>query len=457
MPRVRPRELVSVQKREDIRFLTVVSSLSRGGTERAARNYALGYRRAGYPSAILAYNGGGPRRAQLEEAGVTVFEGGPDGDGTRSAVAEAGAWNPDVVHLNRPGEADEHSAGVLRALIHPRMRVFETNVFAYADRSADRVTIDLHLHLSRWCLWKWTQSIKGLAPNSPGIVVPYSVDCGAFSAVAPGERSSIRRDFGIPQDAIVFGRVGQPSISKWSPIPIRAFEAVARELPNAWMAVCGLPDQLRSMVSHLPAEARSRVVELPITNSDAELRRYYGLMDVFVHASEKGESFGMVLCEAMLSGLPVITLNTPLRDNSQIEVVRHRKEGIVVENPQQTIEAMLTCVRDQGKYESMKQAAPLWVWESFDIPVVTRRLLTIAPISLAATSSEELKHRLAEIPGMAFTATPGYFRTLLASAGIAPSFKQDMLISLVNRPIGRRAIGFARSTQALARRIAKHR
>jgi hypothetical protein len=83
--------------------------------------------------------------------------------------------------------------------------------------------------------------------------------------------------------------------------------------------------------------------------------------------------------------------------------------------------------------------------------------LTIAPVSLGATSSEELIGRLAEIPGMVAPASPGYYRTLLASAGIAPSFKQDMLISLVNRPIGRRAIGFARSTQALARRIAKHR
>ena len=74
MPRVTPRELISVKKEKDIRFLTVVSSLTRGGTERAAMNYALGYQRAGYPSAILAYNGGGPRRAQLEEAGVTPVE-----------------------------------------------------------------------------------------------------------------------------------------------------------------------------------------------------------------------------------------------------------------------------------------------------------------------------------------------------------------------------------------------
>lgn len=102
---------------------------------------------------------------------------------------------------------------------------------------------------------------------------------------------------------------------------IFAFQAVAQAEPRAWLAVCGLPESLQAMVSKLPEAIRSRIIELPMTDSDEELSRYYGLMDVFVHVSEKGESFGMVLCEAMLSGAPVTTLSTPLRDNSQIEVV----------------------------------------------------------------------------------------------------------------------------------------
>jgi glycosyltransferase involved in cell wall biosynthesis len=335
------------------------------------------------------------------------------------------------------------------------MRVFETNVFGYADRSADRVMIDLHLHLSRWCLWQWTQSVRGLAPNSPGIVVPYSVDCGAFSAVAPEEKPAIRRDFGIPPDAFVFGRVGQPMMGKWSPILIQAFNGVAQQLPNAWLAVCGMPEELRSMVNQLPAETRSRVAELPMTNSDAELRRYYGLMDVFVHAAIKGESFGLVLCEALLADLPVITLSTPFRDNSQIEVVRHGKEGIVVRNLQQLIEAMLTCKQDDARYKSLQQAASRWVWESFDISVVSRRLLSLASICLAATSSEELVRGLAAIPGMVSAAEPGYFRTLLASAGIAPSFAENMITSVINRPTTRELIRFVRSAQSIVRRPAK--
>ena len=455
MPRVQPRELVSVVKSGEIRFLTVVSTLTRGGTERAAMNYALGYRRAGYPSAVLAYNGGGPRRAQLEAEGVVVFEGGPDEASTSRAVKEARAWNPDIVHLNRPGETDPGSAAVLKALIHPRLRVFETNVFSRADQSHDRTMIDLHLHLSRWCLWKWTLAASSLRMKSPGIVVPYSVDCDAFHPTSSDERRSIRQTFGIPENAVVYGRVGQPMDGKWSPTLIRAFESVAKELPNAWLAVCGMTDRLKTMVRDLPEAIRARVLELQITNSDAELRRYYALMDIFVHSSEKGESFGLVLCEAMLSGLPVITLSTPLRDNSQIEVVQHNQAGIVVQTEAQMIRAMLRLHEDTAFYESARRQAPVSVRSRYSISVVSQKLLAIAPIALAATSSQDLTRRLAGLPGIVEAVSAATYRDLLRSVEIRQSWRDSLMTSLVNRPIGRRAIGLVRSTTARIRHVAR--
>jgi glycosyltransferase involved in cell wall biosynthesis len=446
MPRPKPRELVSVTKSADIRFLTVVSTLTRGGTERAAMNYALGYRRAGYPSAVLAYNGGGPRRSQLEDEGVLVFEGGPDEAGTQRAVDEARAWNSDIVHLNRPGEADSVSGTVLKALVHPRLRVFETNVFSRADQSQARVLIDLHLHLSRWCLWKWTQAARGLNPKSPSIVVPYSVDCNAFIPVPADERPSIRKSFGVPEGAVVYGRVGQPLEGKWSPILIHAFKAVAERVPNARLAVCGLPERLKAMVADLPPAIRARALELPITNDDAELRRYYALMDIFVHSSEKGESFGLVLCEAMLSGLPVITMSTPLRDNSQIEVVPHNEAGIVVQSLPEMIEAMLRLQEDSAFYESARRRAPVWVRNSYDISIVSRKLLDIAPVALAATSSQDLMQRLASLPGTIESVSAGKYRDLLSSVEIKQSWRDSLLTSLVNRPGSRRAIAVVRSS-----------
>lgn len=287
MPDLAVRKLIPVEKDTGIRFLTLVSSLTRGGTERAAVNYALGYHRAGFPSAVFAYYGGGPREALLRAEGIPVFLGSNDQAEFARATDEARVWAPDILHLHRRGLADSPPAETLRGLIHPRLRVFETNVFGYVDASADRVMIHLHLQLSRWCLWKWTQSIKGLEPRSPSVVVPYAVDTPSFTPATAEERSASRGEFGIPEDAFVFGRVGQASPPKWSPVLIAAFDAVSKVKPNAWLAVCGMPYSLNEKSSRLPENIRSRIVELPITDSDVELRRYYSLMDTFVHVCQK--------------------------------------------------------------------------------------------------------------------------------------------------------------------------
>jgi hypothetical protein len=226
---------------------------------------------------------------------------------------------------------------------------------------------------------------------------------------------------------------------------VHAFAAVAKQLPHVWLAVCGMPDEMKQMVKAFPEEIRARVVELPITNSDTELHRYYGLMDVFVHAADKGESFGLVLCEAMLSGLPVITLCTPLRDNSQIEVVPPGKAGIIVSGQEQMTAAMLRLARNAGEYEQMRANALSCVQERFDIPVVNRQLVKIASIALAANSQEELKRGLSQFPGLISSSTPDEFRQLLAEAGIRQSFRDDLLTAWINRPSSRQLIRLTRT------------
>ena len=451
MPDVRPRDLIPVDKSRDIRFLTILSSLGRGGTERAAVNYALGYRRAGFPSAVYAYGTGGVRVAQLQAEDIPVFLGSEDPAIAARALAEAKAWSPDILHLNRPGIADARSSAAVHALTHPRLRVFETNVFAYVDPSPDRVMIDLHLHLSRWCLWKWTQSAKDVSPRSPAVVVPYSVDASSFNPPTAEQKAANREAFGIPSDAFVFGRIGQPLVSKWSEDLISAFETVAKSESRAWLAVCGLPAALRAMVAKLPAGIRSRVVELPVTDSDMQLHRYYSVVDVFAHISQKGESFGMVLCEAMLSGIPVITMSTPLRDNSQIEVVPNGKAGIVVQNLQQLTKAMIDIQKDETAMQTMRNQARQAVTNRFDVPVVSRLLVKLATIALASNSNQDLVRCLSEDSEVVSSAPASLYKDLLRSAGLQPSLSERILTPLVNQPISRHAIDFARAVQSRLR------
>lgn len=435
------------------RFLTIISTLTRGGTERAAVNYALGYKEQGFPSAVLAYAGAGPRLAVLQEAGVEVFVGGTDDSARRAAIEQARAWAPDIIHIHRPGIPDPLPASIVRSLSTPSLRVLETNVFGYVDDSPDRELFDVHLQLSRWCMWKWRQGSKSLQPPSFSVVVPYSVNVDSFKPLSKDERAVVRQGLGLPPDAVAFGRIGQPIYGKWSPWIIDSFAEVAAQQPNAWLAVVGLPEELQAAAKRLPEETRSRILQLPMADTDDELARRYAAMDVFVHVSQKGESFGMVLCEAMLMEMPVITASTPFRDNSQVEVVRDHVTGLVVDSRSKLTSAMLSLAGDSELRARLGQQGPGWVRENYAIQQVSPRLVELAQVALAAGSREEMVLEITKMPGYKTSVMNDTPQAILQDAGLTQSAITSMLAATVNTRASRMAIGWARSLASIRRRI----
>ncbi len=310
-----------------MRVLTVVNNLGPGGTQRVAQNFTLGYQRLGHDVAVLAYGKGGPREDALRGAGVPVIVGGGDESSRHAATDEAARWRPEVIHIHRPGIADSRTADLLRHLksaVDGRPVVLETNIFARPDYSADRQLIDVHLLLTQWCLWKWRRWTRGQQPVPIGVVIPNMIEPGAFYPEQEGQGMAFRDEFGIPREAFVFGRIGQPNLANWSPEIFRPFQKIASENPNAWLLLVGMPEGLRSQLERLPPEIKRRVVTVSFLHGDDRLRACYWAMDVMLHAATCGESFGLVLIEAILCGRPVITMSRPRRGNSQIEIVGHQ-------------------------------------------------------------------------------------------------------------------------------------
>jgi glycosyltransferase involved in cell wall biosynthesis len=296
-------------------------------------------------------------------------------------------------------------------------------------------------------LKKWVNGSRGLKDRAAGVVIPYSVDCTSFAPSSEEQKLSFRSELGIPVDAFVYGRVGQPVEVKWSPLLLRSFCEVAERYADAHLVLVGLPPELQRQFKLLPEKVRARVHQLPIVNTDVELQRYYGTMDVFVHAADKGESFGMVLCEAMLCGLPVITLSRPLRDNSQIEVVRNGEAGIVVSDQCGFTAAMNALHEDATLRENISRHAPEHVRRNYDIPVVASALVELARLALSASSSADLNARTARDPRYISTSGAEDYRTMLHSAGVSSSATDALLLSAVNRPLARKAIRLARLAQ----------
>jgi glycosyltransferase involved in cell wall biosynthesis len=370
-----------------VRILNVVAGMGVGGTERAAQNLSLGLKALGAEVAALAHAERGPRERAYRDAGIQVF-----GPGEAGAAA---AWQADVVHVHRAGYANARETALLGALKGPRVKLVETNVFARFDAGEGGRLIDAHCLLSRWCAWKWSAWGGAAARAKRMHVLPNPVDAARMARAPDAARSAVRARLGVPPERFLFGRVGQPHAAKWSPRMLAAFAEVVARGRDVGLLMVGAPPEIAAAAGRLPAGARERVVSLPVTDCDRRLAELLTTMDGFLHIARIGESFGMVLCEAMLCGVPVVTLSTPLKDNSQLEVVRHGVGGLVALDPAAVPEAMLALMDDAGLRARVRAEGAGWVRDRFGVERVSREAMAIYEGLLAGEPVE----RAAPEPG----------------------------------------------------------
>jgi glycosyltransferase involved in cell wall biosynthesis len=432
-----------------MRILTIAPDLQAGGLQRVARNFAIGYRRFGVESAYFAYRGGGSFAQQLIEADVEVFTGARDEIGQRSALKLALDWRPDVIHIHRDGFGDSRLSAMLLAAKASTRRgtaapvgIVETNVFGRVDYSSARGCIDVHYLISRWCLWKWQRWSRILSPRPIGIVMPNLVMHTEFSHRPPDVRQAFRQAHGIPADALVFGRVGSLFTPKWSPIIFEAFSAYAATHDRAWLLLVGMPAAFRPALMALPDRIRRRVVVLDFMHDDGALGDIYGSMDVFLHAARIGESFGMVLAEALLCGVPVITLSTPDKDNSQIEVVGHETGGLVVADIAGMLEAMGR-LEDPGLRQRYAGQGASEIVKRFSAESLIPSAIDIAQLVSEGLSPPQLRRRLLARPQLCTHVSAEDIAALMRGRIGEHSLKTLTLMNLVSNPYFYRAYRLA--------------
>jgi glycosyltransferase involved in cell wall biosynthesis len=110
------------------------------------------------------------------------------------------------------------------------------------------------------------------------------------------------REVGIPADAPLVVAIGRLIEQKDHATLLRAFGEVNRRQPDARLAVLGwgvLEGRLRALVAELGLEQSVSIL------GRVEPRDWLARADVFAHTS-RWEGFGIVLLEAMLSGLPIV-------------------------------------------------------------------------------------------------------------------------------------------------------
>lgn len=302
-----------------MKILTVVYSLAKGGTQRAAVNFAVAYDELGHDSRLLFTMESGCRAEYLSCSGIMIYDVSKEHD-----MEALRAWKPDVIHIH------SHSlpfdcVSQLKHKLRP-CEIWETNVFSWPSQWED--LIDKTFQLSEWCQYLY---IKRGGNRLKSHVVPYPVNIRPFSRDSSALIEDFRASLGFNNDSIILGRVGQAYDGKWSSHLISIFEEVSRTRQNAFLLLVDPPARIRERAAASPFSESIRIIG-PIED-DSMLKTIYSSIDIFAHIAEQGESFGMVLAESLLCKTPVVTLATPWGDNSQAEVIGKGIGGFVAGTP----------------------------------------------------------------------------------------------------------------------------
>ena len=210
---------------------------------------------------------------------------------TRSASARVkervSAGDLDLIHVHEPGTpsvsmlALKHSTVPVVATFHASAsrsrayQVFRPVLRPLIDRISERVAV--------------SEAALGLISTyfpGPYHVIPNGIDFDRFAETAPDEELLTLKPF------VLF--VGWPEARKGFPVIVEAMERVRKRLGLRLVAVGPTHREVPSWATGL-----GRV-------TDERLPRIFRATDLFCAPSLAGESFGIVLVEAMAAGAPVV-------------------------------------------------------------------------------------------------------------------------------------------------------
>jgi 1,2-diacylglycerol 3-alpha-glucosyltransferase len=230
-------------------------------------------------------------------------------------------------------------------------------------------------------------------------VIPSGVDLAGFAA---GSRRAGRRAHGMPEGAFVVGHVGRLAPEKNLGFLAQAVGRFLAGRADARFLVVGEGPGRETMLRALAAAGvAGRVCFAGVLRGRA-LADAYHAMDVFAFAS-RNETQGMVLTEAMASGVPVVALDGP----GVREVVCEGGNGrlLAAEGAEAFAASLAWVAALSGEERRRLGRAALATAEAFALPRVVSRMAALyesvatvhpAPGRRAAGHWTAARRRLAE-------------------------------------------------------------
>ena len=207
-----------------------------------------------------------------------------------------------------------------------------------------------------------------------GIGGTIGVELSECTAIDIAEvRPEMRRKYGIPTDAFVYGYVGRINKDKGINELIEAFGTVSAKCKNSYLVLVGMTDETNPITEENMRYAQSCEHIVMTGNVPKEsVYAHMAMFDVLVHPTYR-EGFGKVLQEAMGMKLPILTTDVP----GPSEVVEDGVSGILcrVKDSADLAEKMLLLYGDASLRDSLSKAGFARAKQHFDRPIMLNNIL----------------------------------------------------------------------------------
>ncbi|HEX9539648.1 MAG TPA: glycosyltransferase family 4 protein [Streptosporangiaceae bacterium] len=166
------------------------------------------------------------------------------------------------------------------------------------------------------------------------------------------------------------GRMDEPR--KGLDVLLRAFETLGGQRPGLRLLIAG-PGDREDVIEKVPASLRERVILLGQVSEDDKARVYHSV-DVFCAPNTGGESFGIVLAEAMASGAPIAASDL----DAFRQVLRGGRAGELFETGDpDALAAAAGRLLDDRQRRALLSAAASEAVRAYDWPVVARDVVQV--------------------------------------------------------------------------------
>lgn len=251
------------------------------------------------------------------------------------------AFKPDIIHLHHPFVLSLPAIMYAAKLKIPKVLTIHTQYERYAyyvspiphvitNEAIRRIIFNLSDKVD--IITTPSQSMKDLIGNykikKEVAVIPNAIDIDLFREKDEQEIALLRKELQISPDDIVILYLGRVSLEKNIDKIIKALAIIRdKKIDNFKFIVVGDGTAVKQLNSLADSLGLTEKVKFVGAIEREKVRHYYQIGDIFSFSSTS-ETFGMVIIEALASGLPVLAVKAP----GAVDIITDGLDGILVED-----------------------------------------------------------------------------------------------------------------------------